>query len=130
MRVPAGTSVQVLPLSREYFQVAPDSRLLNSTVPLLVIVSVPLLPVSLDRDNCGTATRVSSVKVRLDSLPKLPLASVWRTATVLRPSPDTVKLLPVPVVQVPEPTLYCQVAPASGWTVTWPSEVVTLAVLS
>ena len=45
----------------------------------------------------------------------LPAASVWRTITDLAPSPLSVKLLPLPVVQlVPPLVLYCHVAPASS----------------
>jgi len=45
----------------------------------------------------------------------LPALSVCRTVTLLAPSPASVKLAPLPVVQfVPPSMLYCQAAPASS----------------
>ena len=44
----------------------------------------------------------------------LPAMSVWRAMTVLEPSPTSVRLEPLPVLQlVPPSVLYCQEAPDS-----------------
>ena len=82
---------------------------------MLVSLSVVLVPVSPAKPTVGVARVLSSVKARgVELLPTLPAASVWRTMTDLAPSPVKVKLLPLPVTQVPPPlVLYCQLAPLS-----------------
>ena len=120
---PSPVSVKLLPLPATqlvpplllYCHVAPASKPLTLTVPLLVMRSVAELPLSLARATLGAATAESSVKASaLDARLTLPAASVWRTMTVLAPSPLSVKLLPLPASQlVPPLMLYCQVAPAS-----------------
>jgi hypothetical protein len=59
---------------------------------------------------------VSRVKPKgLEAGDTLPALSVCRTVTLLAPSPASVKLAPLPVVQfVPPSMLYCQAAPASS----------------
>ena len=59
---------------------------------------------------------MSSVKLKaLEFDDTLPAPSVCRTITLLAPSPASVKLAPLPVVQfAPSSMLYCQVAPASS----------------
>ena len=55
------------------------------SVPTLVILSVPLSPVSLVSETIGTATAVSSVNTSVVGAETLPATSVWRTVTELRP---------------------------------------------
>src|SRR6185369_14023531 len=100
---------QVPPLSVEYSTVAPASMPDSEIVPVLVIWSLALEPVSLVRAMPGAAMVVSRVKVRLPTLLMLPATSVWRTCTLLLPS-AAVKLL----FQVAPPLVeYWTVAPAS-----------------
>ena len=83
--------------------------------PLLVILSAVLVPLSVAKARVGALAVVSSVKVYavLGAL-ALPAASVWRTSTLLAPSPVRVTLVPTPGVQLaPASVLYCQVAPLS-----------------
>src|SRR5688572_29738993 len=83
--------------------------------PLLIVVVapvfVPIVPLS-----ASEGAVASSVKASADELPDtLPAVSVWRTSTLLAPSPLSVKLVPVPATQVVPPSvLYCQLAPASS----------------
>ena len=74
------------------------------------------LPVSEASASVGAAgAAVSSVNAKAALLPlALPAASVWRAITDFAPSPASVKLAPLPVVQVVPPSVeYSQVAPAS-----------------
>src|SRR3989338_8053494 len=109
-------AVQVAPLSMLYCQVAPVSRPVTLTEPLLVILSVAPAPVSATSARVwadGAAVSIVKAKASL-AAPTLPAASVWRTLTLLAPSPVRVKRLPLPAVQVaPLSVLYCQVAPVS-----------------
>ena len=76
---------QVVPPSIEYSTVAPASMPVKVRLPVRLIRSVPLAPVSLLRDTPGVAAIVSSTKVRLP-LAVLPATSVSRTVTVWLPS--------------------------------------------
>ena len=116
--------VQLTPALVLYCHVAPASRPATLTVPALVMLSAAI-PLSLAKVMVGAeggvvsgggGTTVSSVNAKAPELVlRLPATSVWRTVTDLAPSPVSVKLLPVPVVQlVPPLVLYCQVAPASS----------------
>ena len=119
----------VLPPSVLYCQLAPDSTPVTLTLPALVMLSVAR-PLLVARLAVGAAAVLSSAKASaLDVALTLPAASVWRTVTVLAPSPLRVKLLPLPLVQLtPEFVLYCQVAPLSRpLTLTLPA-LVTLSV--
>ena len=69
----------VLPLLL-YSMVAPASAPLTAMAPLLVILSVPLAPVSVVNATVRTAALVSSVKLSaLEAALTLPAKSVWRT---------------------------------------------------
>ena len=98
-----------------YSTVALPSAPLTVSAPLLVILSVSLVPVSVVRATVGAATVVSMVKASVVALaPTLPAVSVWRTVTDLTPSPVKVKLVPVPAIHVvPASVLYFHVAPVS-----------------
>ena len=63
-----------------YSIVAPVSTPLRVIAPLLVILSVPLAPVSAVNAAVGAAALVSSVKLSaLDAALVLPATSIWRT---------------------------------------------------
>jgi len=69
-------AAQVVPPSRLYCQVAPDSSPPTFTWPLRVMPSVVLLPVSDASANTGAATVVSSVKDRIAAAERFPATSV------------------------------------------------------
>ena len=76
-------AAQVVPPLLLNSQVAPASRLLTCTVPVRVMPSVPLDPVSDAKARVGAAALVSTVTApRLAAVPRLPAASVCRTCTV------------------------------------------------
>ena len=109
-------AVQLVPALRLYSQVAPVSNPVTLTVPMFVMLSLPL-PLLVAREAAGAEGAVPSrVKVSaLEAVLVLPAASVCRTVTDLEPSTDRVTLLLLPGVQfVPESVLYCQVAPSSS----------------
>src|SRR3569832_2852234 len=103
---------QVLPPSVLYCQAEFVARPVTLMVPSRVSVSVLLLPVSALSVSVGATAALSSVKVKVaESLEVLPATSVCLTTTDLVPSPLSVKLAPVPVLQlVPPSVLYCQIA--------------------
>ena len=77
---------QLAPASVEYCQLAPASRPITLTVPLLVMPSLLLLPVSLARARAGATAAVSMVTAASWPLALvLPARSLWRT-----------KILPAP----------------------------------
>ena len=113
----------VAPPSLEYSQVAVAfvSKLVNKTLPLLVMRSVALIPASDASLRIGAATAVSKVKDTLLVPLKLPAESVCLTSMTLVPSPLTVILVPVPALQAPPLTLYSHVERESSKpTVTTP----------
>ena len=66
------------------------------SAPLLVMWSVPELPLSVASATPGAVgPAVLSVKLKLAALDTLPATSVWRTATVLRPSTAVNELVQV-----------------------------------
>ena len=120
--VPPDCLIQVVPPSLEYCHVAVAlvSKFVNKTLPLLVMRSVELIPVSVSL-RIGAATAVSRVKETLLLALVLPAASVCLTSMAFAPSPLTVRLVPVPALQAPPLTLYSQVELASSKpTVTTP----------
>ena len=97
-----------------YCQLAPASSPVTLTVPTLVIRSV-LTPLFVAIDKLGALATASKVKASaVETALTLPAASVCLTVTDLAPSPVTVRLVPVPAVNAPPFTLYCQLAPASS----------------
>ena len=109
--------IQLLPPLVLYCQLAPGSSPATLTTPLVVMPSLALEPVSLAKVGTGDAGAVVS-RVTLsaaDASLTLPAASVWRTRTVLGPSPLSVRLLPDPALQLLPPLLlYSQEPPASS----------------
>ncbi len=100
---------QVWPPSVLYSMVAPVSVPPTVRAPELVMLSEPLVPVSLVNETVGAATWVSSTKLMVVAPDTLPATSVWRTETVLLPSAgvkDEVQVWPPSV-------LYSMVAPVS-----------------
>ena len=92
--------LQVVPLSMLYCQVASDSKPLTVTPPLLVMLSVVLLPVSAVRAKVGAKGGVVSrdtVKLTSDAL-KLPAVSMnFLLATLTTALPLDTLLLKVTV---------------------------------
>ncbi len=83
----ANPVVQVTPLSILYSMTAPGSIPVTLSEPMLVILSVLLLPLSVSSATVGAVGGVVS-RVKVSPLPplELPATSVWRTITVLEPS--------------------------------------------
>src|SRR3569833_2242208 len=124
--------IKVMPPSLLYCQAEFVARPVTLMVPSRVSVSVLLLPVSALSVSVGATAALSSVKVKVaESLEVLPATSVCLTTTDLVPSPLSVKLAPVPVLQlVPPSVLYCQIAFVSRpVTLTIPSLVIVSVLL-
>ena len=102
------------PLRAKVTTVMAPTSALTLTLPLLVMPSVALLPLSASKASVGAAAAVvSRVKLSVPTALVLPALSVWRTSTFLTPSPVRMKLVPWPVIQVPPSRRYAQAAPSS-----------------
>src|SRR5665213_2896508 len=106
--------LQVLPPSLEYCTTAPLSTPESVSAGLLVILSVPLAPVSLVSATPGAAgAPVSSVKVNELAADALPATSICRTCTVLLPCVRAARV-GADALHVPPPlSEYCTTAPLS-----------------
>ena len=109
---------QMAPASVEYCQLAPASRPNTLTVPLLVMPSLLLLPVSAARAMLGAAGVLLSMVIAPSWALALvlPARSLWRTRMLpaLWVPLETPKEVPVPASQLTPPLVeYCQLAPAS-----------------
>ena len=93
-----------MPLLVLYSQVLPASKPVTLTVPILVMPSLELAPVSCAKAMLGAAgTTVSTVMLWVAIMLVLPAASVWITEIVLSPSPEPPKS--TAIVHAPSTTM-------------------------